>query len=85
MKRMLAVLVILVAMIFGGAAARADECAPASCNAYGCYQRGGGCNAYGCWSNGGGCNVYGCWNTPDGSCNAFGCSSAGVCSAYGCP
>ena len=73
MKRMLTVLAILVVMLLGVAAARADECvSPAGCNRYGCWQEGGGCNAYGCWSTpGAGCNQYGCWQS--GGCNQYGC------------
>jgi len=44
----------------------------------------GGCNAYGCWKNGGGCNAYGCWSSPNGQCNAYGCSDNGTCNSYGC-
>lgn len=55
-----------------------------SCNAYGCWEPGGGCNAYGCWGPGGGCNAYGCWGR-DGGCSAYGCwKHGGGCNAYGC-
>jgi hypothetical protein len=57
----------------------------ASCNAFGCWEYGGGCNTHGCWRSGGGCNAFGCWHSPQGACNTYGCSDAGVCSIYGCP
>ena len=57
----------------------------ASCNAYGCWEYGGGCNSYGCFRSGGGCNSFGCWNSPQGGCNTYGCSDVGVCNVYGCP